>query len=363
MKGFSAFQCLLLVITATLPAQTLLGEEIVHKSEKNPTAPVILDEQVGRPLSPISTNSSTVRSAKHSPPSDPSLGDTWIRPIDGMVMLFVPTGKFEMGYNEAQRESINRMYNSDGQEEWIGEYHTAHTVKLDAFWIDQTEVTNSQFCKFLNANGNQQVEGIKWFETGAGHRGVAYGHIEEIEGVFNTEAGYEEHPVIEVSWYGAAAYCAWVNGRLPTEAEWEYGARGPNGSIYPWGNNFDGKLVNYRDASFIFTSRGWEKDTVFSDGHPSWAPVGSYSDGASWCGALDMAGNVWEWVNDWFDQDYYSRSPSVNPQGPDSGSIRIGIGGSWYDPRFRVCSGERKGLTPSSYRMHWIGFRCVVSNH
>jgi serine/threonine-protein kinase len=276
-----------------------------------------------------------------------------------MVMVYVPAGQFEMGYSEVQVEEILRVYN-DGQREWYEVDQPAHTVDLGSFWIDQTEVTNAQFCKFLNKRGNLRQEGISWLEPGAGHGGIVYGLIEESDGVFTPKAGYEDYPVIEVSWYGAAAYCAWVNGRLPTEAEWEYAARGPDGLLYPWGNTFDGNLVNYRDASFTFTSRGFEKDTVYNDGHASWAPVGSYPDGASWCGALDMAGNVWEWVNDWFDRDYYARSPVENPQGPLSGTIRIGRGGSWYDPRWRVCSGERKGLSPSSYRMHWIGFRCVV---
>jgi formylglycine-generating enzyme required for sulfatase activity len=275
-----------------------------------------------------------------------------------MVMVYVPAGQFTMGYSDDQREEINRMY-SDGQQEWVGDEHLAHAVALGAFWIDRTEVTNAQFCRFLNEHGNQREEGISWLEPGAGHRGVVYGLIEETDGAFIPKTGYDDYPVIEVSWYGAAAYAAWVNGRLPTEAEWEYAARGPDSRLYPWGDDFDGRLVNYRDASFTFTSSA-DKDTAYNDGYASWAPVGSYPDGASWCGALDMAGNVWEWVNDWFHREYYAHSPVENPQGPALGTLRIGRGGSWYDPRWRVCSGERKGLSPSSYRMHWIGFRCVV---
>jgi formylglycine-generating enzyme required for sulfatase activity len=276
-----------------------------------------------------------------------------------MVMVYVPAGQFEMGYSDAQLEELLRIY-SDGQREWFEAARPPHAVALDAFWIDQTEVTNAQFCRFLNTYGNQREEGISWLEPGAGHGGVVYGQIDEIDGVFLPKTGYEDHPVIEVSWYGAAAYCGWVNGRLPTEAEWEYAARGPDGSLYPWGNTFDGKLVNYRDASFTFTSRGFEKDCAYDDGHPSWSPVGSYPGGASWCGARDMAGNVWEWVSDWFDREYYARSRAENPEGPVSGTIRVARGGSWYDPRCFVSSGVRKGLNPSSYRIHWVGFRCVA---
>jgi serine/threonine-protein kinase len=234
----------------------------------------------------------------------------------------------------------------------------AHAVTLDAFWIDRTEVTNAQFSRFLNERGNQTEQGISWWEPGAGSRGIVYGHIELADGLFRPQTGFENFPAIEVSWYGAAAYCAWAGGRLPTEAEWEYAARGPEGLTYPWGSVFDGNRLNYRDAAFSFEA--FEIDTAFNDGNALWGPVGSYPAGASWCGALDMAGNVWEWVKDWWSQDTYSHSPAVNPPGPESGNYRIARGGSWYDPRWQVRASVRKGLSPSSSRMHWVGFRCVI---
>ncbi len=265
----------------------------------------------------------------------PGVGNTQTRERDGMVMVYVPAGEFEMG---------------SGQESPV------HKVGLDAFWIDQTEMTNAWFATFLNEQGNQVEDGVSWLEPGAGESGIVYGHIEEEDGVFSPQAGYEDHPVIEVSWYGAAAYCAWAGGRLPTEAEWEYAARGAQGWVYPWGDAFDGTRVNYCDAS---CTQKW-KDTDFDDGSAEWAPVGSYPSGASWCGAMDMAGNVWEWVSDWWSEDYYAHSRSQNPQGPDGGTFRIARGGSWFDEPERVSTSVRKGLTPSSYRMHWVGFRCVV---
>ena len=263
------------------------------------------------------------------------MGDTQTRIRDGMVMVYVPAGQFEMGSSQEQ---------------------PVHTVALDVFWIDQTEVTNAQFTAFLNEQGNQVEDGVAWLEPGAGRGGIVYGHIEEDDGVFRPQTGYKDYPVIEVSWYGAAAYCGWAGGRLPTEAEWEYAARGPQAWVYPWGNTFDGERTNYCDAS---CSYDW-RDTNFDDGFAQWAPVGRYPDGASWCGALDMAGNVWEWVSDWWSEDYYAHSPTKNPQGPDSGTIRIARGGSWFDEDWQVRASCRKGLTPSSYRMHWVGFRCVV---
>jgi formylglycine-generating enzyme required for sulfatase activity len=224
--------------------------------------------------------------------------------------------------------------------------------------MDKTEVTNAQFCAFLNENGNKSENGIQWFEPGYGHRGVIYGYIEEVDGFFRPEPGYENYPVIEVSWYGAKAYCEWAGGRLPTEAEWEYAAKGPMNNTYPWGHEFNGKLVNYRDSTFSFDNYG--KDTLFSDSSPKWTVVGSYPEGASWCGVLDLAGNVHEWVNDWYASDYYSVSQISNPPGPESGTYKICRGGSWYDPSWHVRCSYRKVLTPSSARMHWVGFRCVA---
>ncbi len=288
---------------------------------------------------------------------------TQTRIRDGMVMVHVPAGQFEMGMSDAQVDQALQLcseVDDDCGREWFEDEQPAHTVALDAFWIDQTEVTNATFTAFLNEQGNQVEEGVSWLEPGAGHRGVVYGHIEQNDGVFRPQTGYEDYPVIEVSWYGAAAYCAWVGGRLPTEAEWEYAARGPDSLLYPWGDTFDGSRLNYRDASFVFKPFG--RDTAYDDGYAQWAPVGSYPDGASWCGTLDMAGNVWEWVSDWYGGDYYARSPAENPQGPATAGpydCRVRRGGSWYDNAWGVTA-YRRCENPSSYRIHWVGFRCVV---
>ncbi len=292
------------------------------------------------------------------------LGDTKLRKLDNMEMVFVPSGTFLMGSSDDQIDNAmndcKKMYHKEKDCQrhiYSNQEQPQHEVYVDAFWIDKTEVSNSQFCKFINTKGNQMTNGVKWFEPGAGHRGIIYGYIQEIDGVFTPKTGYENHPAIEVSWYGAKAYCDWVDGRLPTEAEWEYAAKGESNNIYPWGNEFKGNLVNYRDSTFNFDNMG--KDTSFSDGYSEWAPVSSYHAGASWCGALNMAGNIHEWVSDWYSVDYYSISPKDNPKGPKNGTLKIGKGGSWYDPSWHVRCSYRKVLTPSSARMHWIGFRCV----
>ena len=264
--------------------------------------------------------------------------DTRTRDREGMVMVYVPAGQFEMGSEHDPRA------------------RPVHRVALDPFWIDLTEVTNAMFATFLNELGNQTQEGVSWLEPGAGHRGIVYGHIKENEGVFVPQAGYEDYPVIEVSWYGAAAYCAWAGGRLPTEAEWAYAARGPQAAAYPWGDRFEGWRANYCDVNCTYAWR----DPTWDDGAGQWTAVGRYPSGASWCGALDMAGNVWEWVSDWWSEAYYAHSPAGNPPGPESGTLHVARGASWFDEGRDSELWRRKGLTASSSRMHWVGFRCVV---
>jgi formylglycine-generating enzyme required for sulfatase activity len=234
-------------------------------------------------------------------------------------MVHVPAGEFEMGSTQGHDDEA-----------------PVHTVALDAFWIDQTEVTNAQFAAFLNEEGNQDEGGVTWLDLADKDC-----LIERSGGDFQPKSGYSDHPVIEVTWYGAVAYCEWAGARLPTEAEWEYAARGPQGHMYPWGDDDPTcDLAQYG---------GCTGNTV---------PVGSLPDGASWCGALDMAGNVWEWVADWYDSAYYKRSPPENPTGPSSGEYRVLRGGSW---------GINPSVVRSAFRIRGypdvsgisVGFRCA----
>ncbi len=229
------------------------------------------------------------------PPPQPTLGSTLLRPADDMTMLFVPGGTFPMGSEDG------------GSDE-----RPVHDVTLDGFWIDQTEVTNAQYALCIEA-------------------GICRGSV----------SGEDDHPVVNVNWYEAEAYCAWVGGKLPTESQWEYAARGEDGRIYPWGEKTpDCEIANYSGCV----------------GGAS--PVGSYPDGASWVGALDMAGNVREWVSDWYDSDYYENSPAENPEGPNSGSSKVVRGGAWYDIAFNVRSSNRDRDQPG-IRNSDLGFRCA----
>jgi len=243
---------------------------------------------------------------------------TQTRPADEMVMVYVPAGEFEMGSTAG---------NSDEQ--------PVHTVALDAFWIDRIEVTNAQYQRCVTAGACDPP-----VESGSSTRDSYYG-----------DSDYDDYPVIQVSWHQARTYCAWAGGRLPTEAEWEYAARGPEGWVFPWGNEFDGTRLNYCDVNCTLD---WADETV-DDGYADTTPVGNYPGGASWCGALDMAGNVWEWVADLYGD--YPSGRQVNPTGPSSGEYRGLRGGSLNNDTNSVRCSNRRRNAPT-YRFSIVGFRC-----
>ncbi len=257
-----------------------------------------------------------------------ALGDTHIRETDGIVMIYVPAGKFQMGSTEAEIQAAVETCMSTGSthetcETWIGREMPAHMVTLDAFWMDRTEITNAQYEQCVVA----EVCDVSAHKSDNRYNGAM-------------------QPVVGISWHDAEAYCAWVGGRLPTEAEWEYAARGPESLTYPWGNEWQPGLANC-----------WEVDC--QDGYEYTAPVGSFPAGASWVGALDMAGNVREWVMDWYGN--YPSEQQVNPTGPTSGEYRVLRGGSWANPlAFNRCS-YRVGYDPG-FRYNNRGFRCVQTS-
>lgn len=199
-------------------------------------------------------------------------------PTDGSVLVEVPAGSFSMGSNDYADEK------------------PVHTVHLDKYYIGKYEVTVGQFKKFCNATGKTMPEQPSWNNR-------------------------DDHPVVNVTWNDAKAYCDWAGLRLPTEAEWEKAARGPSTGSgqarkYPWGNKWNSSKCNSSENGDSYTNT---------------SPVGSFPSGVSPYGAYDMAGNVWEWCNDWYDGSYYGSSPSSNPTGPSSGSARVLRGGSWND--------------------------------
>jgi formylglycine-generating enzyme required for sulfatase activity len=256
-------------------------------------------------------------------------GAAQIRATDGAQMMFVPAGEFLMGSAFADPKA--------GPDE-----KPRHTVFLDAFWIDRTEVTNARYVQFLNALGNHMgaCAGNVCAETKVEDR---YSHILHQDGRYGVEPGFGEHPATQVTWYGAQAYCTWAGARLPSEAEWEKAARSIDARPYPWGGEApDCSRAQYGDCGGA---------TV---------PAGGRSAGASPYGVLDMAGNVWEWVADWYDPAYYGFSPAQNPRGPETGLRKVFRGGSWgYPPAFMRAS-DRARNRPT-YAGFNVGFRCVAS--
>lgn len=259
----------------------------------------------------------------------PAAGSTLISPIDDRMLHYVPAGEFAMGSNKLLDEQ------------------PIHTVKLAAFWIDETEVTNAMYGQCVQAGQCDEPTGNRYY----------------------ADSDFAEHPITFVSWNDAADYCSYAGRRLPTEAEWEKAAGwDPVANaqrVYPWGNDFACSKANFDDETTLdaFVVEGGAS----CDGHDLSAPVGSYPEGASAYGALDMAGNVWEWVYDGFvEQDpysdfpnYYSISPEADPTGPEVSAYRVVRGSSWN---------LNFGLGRVAYRLWFgpddaydgIGFRCAL---
>lgn len=267
------------------------------------TQPVAIPTQIAQ-AQPLPTPDVTRWDS--TPPINPMTGTKWVDIRLAITFVHVPAGPFLMGSSDDDSAADN-------------DEKPQHLVNLDAFWIMQTEVTNAQYGKCVGADVCTEPNNIIW-----------------------NQADFTQHPVTHVSWEQATEYAAWIGGRLPTEAEWEKAARGTDGRLFPWGNaEPDETLLNYNNQH-----RG------------GITPVGSYPTGASIYGALDMAGNVWEWVADWYNAGYYATSDGRNPLGPASGDYRVLRGGSWNFTRYFVRAAARNRPSPNSQNSY-VGFRVV----
>jgi formylglycine-generating enzyme required for sulfatase activity len=257
-------------------------------------------------------------------------------------MSLIRAGSFEMGsHTDVGRAECQKFAPNAGcQRSWFENEAPIHPVTLDDFYIDLYEVTNAQYAE-CEANGPCTPPS----DTGSVTRKSYYGNPE-----------YDDYPVIWVTWEQAKTYCEWREARLPTEAEWEKAARGIEGRLYPWGNSLDGNRANFCDTNCPFDHRSQNYD----DGQTDTAAVGSYPNGVSPYSVYDMAGNVWEWVADWYDANYYSTSPAENPLGPAGGTSRVLRGGAWNVDGGSVRATRRFEGGPATH-YYDVGFRCARS--
>ena len=275
--------------------------------------------------------------------SHPLLAISSLPPND---MALVPAGEFLMG----------NPVGSDG----LPDEQPQRLVHTATFWIDRYEVTNDTYTPFVQATG---------------HRAPANSNPASTLWENNAPiSGIGTDPVVNVSWEDAVAYCAWMGKRLPTEAEWEKAARGTDGRRYPWGNEWDFKKANsasyWAGRTIDFQSGvGWDAFWIKGEGakiskekgikgEVLTMPVASFPEGVSPYGLYDMAGNVAEWVQDWYNPNYYNDAPLSDPQGPSRGAIKAMRGGSWLKPAISLRTSDRDWGTIDS-RPSGTGFRCA----
>ena len=317
----AAFLLIVIIVVAVIAVAGQGGTkaaEVVATSTMRPQATLTPLVIIVTATHPPPTDTPTASATPRFTPT-PEAGEE--RDVQGGPLVYVSAGEFTMG-------------SSDGHEN----EKPVHTVYLDAFWIDKYEVTNTQYATCLNAGACKTPS-----QNNSYTRSSYFGNPQ-----------FNSYPVIYVSWNDAVAFCGWAQKRLPTEAEWEKAARGTDARTYPWGNTWDGGRVNFCDENCQLDWKGKNAD----DGYADTSPVGNYLNGASPYGAMDMAGNVWEWVADWYGSNYYKSSPKNNPKGPDSGDLRVLRGGAWYFTQDSVRATVRDHIYPGS-AYNYVGFRCA----
>lgn len=310
----------LLVLIGSLFTLTGLGDpEEVAEAEATAT----LESAIVAALTAIAPTPSPLPAPTRPPtPSpEPLLTDT------GARMVYMPGGTFRMGTDEGEADE-----------------RPSHLVAMDPFFIDETEVTNGQYAQCVDA-GVCAAPGRSSIPFPPDYYG---------------DPTYADYPVVQVSWYDADTFCDWRGARLPSEAEWEMAAGfDPVQAIilrYPWGAVFDGTSLNFCDAN---CPRDYRDGSV-DDGFQITAPVGSFVDGRSPIGAYDMAGNVMEWVSDWYDSRYYREATDSNPLGPVEGEFKAIRGGSWLSAEEDLGVVARNSFDPTVRRDN-LGFRCALT--
>jgi formylglycine-generating enzyme required for sulfatase activity len=316
----------------TQVVELAVAAEAVPTETSQPTAfPTETPTETPSPTpSATPTNTPTATPDKYPP--------SIVRSQDGMTMLLIPAGTFIMGAAEDDFVAAP-------------DEKPRHEVQLSQFYIDKYEVNVEQYAAFLNRLGTYEraCEGIDcaWPKEVSGYtsylvrQDLGDGTIQ-----YFATTGFAKYPVNHVSWHGAKIYCESVGARLPTEAEWEYAARGTDGRIYPWGN--------------IQPEPGGSRAVFQSESYENLKPVDALPDGASPFGVFGMAGSMWEWTADWYSETWYAESNVINPTGPETGFARVIRGGAWpfNNQADRIRAANRSSLTPD-FISSAVGFRCA----
>jgi formylglycine-generating enzyme required for sulfatase activity len=296
-------------------------------SSASPPAPAspAVSASVEAAPSPSSSGSAT-------PTLDPAAGKERTD-NHGVAQVWVPAGTFLMGTDGT--DPSGQLAAPKWARFELASERPQHEVALSSgYWIDATEVTNDAYQAFVDAGGYQ--DRALWSEAGwtwlAGRDATALPAV-CIDAI-------ADQPRVCITWYEVEAYAAWRGGALPTEAQWEFAARGPSSSIFPWGDDWDPAKANVVDSDAL-------------------TAVGSFPAGASWVGALDMAGNAMEWVADWYSASYYAQEVRGDPTGPASGVKKVEKGGWWGAEPYVARSAYRHFEDPPIYQDHHIGVRVV----
>ena len=344
-----------------LPERVVLAEAIAPQSEApsasadfptaTPVATVTVPPTSVPTLMPTSTPSSTA-TATLTATAIPTLTPVPERvEVTGGSMILIPGGFSQMGAAADDLAAECALFREGCQSDWFRASEPAHSVLLSRYYIDAHEVTNEAFIEFLNQTDNDC--------GGQSCLSPEQSQLTSESGTWQFPEELAAHPVTGVTWYGAAAFCLWREARLPTEAEWEkaaaWDADGAVARRYPWGDAFDGQALNFCDAACDEP----QADADHNDTFAGTAPVASFPGGRSAYGLYDMAGNVWEWVGDWYDPAYYEVSAAANPTGPETREERTVRGGSWFDTGNFTASAIRFPSSPDNSDKT-IGFRCAA---